>query len=299
MDAIRKIYIISCWSFFVLLLLTYPFPSSSSSEMSLIHADKAVHFFLFSVLSFLIVNYFAENRNYKLVFSTAAATCSFYVLILEAAQIYIPGRAYAEGDVFAGLAGVGAGLIIFFYYKFDRKKAGKSILLHICCAGCGAYTTRLLQKDHNVTLFYYNPNIYPEKELKKRTKEARRIAKKFKVPIIVPKQDHQSWLNKVKDHKDSPEGGERCYLCYLDRLEETARKAKTNKFDLFSTTMTISPHKDAEKINNIGKKLEKEYEVEFLVKDFKKQDGFKKSVQLSKQLELYRQNYCGCEFSVK
>jgi predicted adenine nucleotide alpha hydrolase (AANH) superfamily ATPase len=156
-----------------------------------------------------------------------------------------------------------------------------------------------LQKDYNITLFYYNPNIYPERELEKRTKEARRIAKKFKVPIIVPKQNHQSWLNKVKDYKDSPEGGERCYLCYLDRLEKTARKARAGKFDLFSTTMTISPHKNAGKINGIGEQLGKKYGLKFLAKDFKKQDGFKKSVQLSKQLGLYRQNYCGCEFSIK
>jgi hypothetical protein len=245
------------------------------------------------------VNYFAENKKYKIVSIIAILTSFIYALILEMAQVHIPGRAYSNIDIAAGAAGAVSAAILLYYYRSTRINNKDSILLHICCAGCGAYVARSLKQGHNVTLFYYNPNIYPEKELKKRADEARRIAKEYKLPIVIPDQDHRDWLNKVQDHKDSPEGGERCAVCYKYRLERTAQEARQNKFDLFTTTMTISPHKNASTINGIGKQLEQEYGVQFLSRDFKKQDGFKNSVQLSKQLGLYRQNYCGCEFSRK
>jgi len=175
---------------------------------------------------------------------------------------------------------------------------GKSkLLLHICCAGCGVYVSQLLKKTYIVTLYYYNPNIFPQSEYEKRLAEVKDIAHKFKLDLIVGNYDHDKWLEKIKDHENDPERGGRCLICYSDRLASTAKLAQKSKFDLFTTTLTVSPHKDALAINKIGNDLSLKYEVKFLDRDFKKQDGFKKSVEWSKKLDLYRQNYCGCEFS--
>ncbi len=181
--------------------------------------------------------------------------------------------------------------------NFLNKKP--KLLLHICCVGCGVYISKVLQNDFKVALFFYNPNIYPEEECKKRLQEAEKIAKKFSLDLIIGRYDHGEWLEKVKGHERDPEKGKRCTICYRDRLENTAKKGEEKGFKYFATTLTISPHKDAKIISKIGQELEKEYKIKFLDKDFKKQDGFKKSSELTKELNLYRQNYCGCEFSLK
>ena len=180
---------------------------------------------------------------------------------------------------------------------FKKKKS--TMLLHICCAGCGAFVSRLLKEDYSVALYFYNSNIYPDSEYNKRLKEVSAIAKKFNLKLLIEKYNHDEWLNKIKGHENDSEGGERCFICYQDRIESTAKKARAGKFNYFSTTLTVSPHKNAGNISKIGKEMAKKYNVKFLDKDFKKKDGFKKSVELSKKLNLYRQNYCGCEFSNK
>jgi predicted adenine nucleotide alpha hydrolase (AANH) superfamily ATPase len=177
---------------------------------------------------------------------------------------------------------------------------GKSkLLLHICCAGCGVYVSQLLKQQYAVTLYFYNPNIFPKSEYNKRLAEVEEIAGKFKLDLIRGEYHHEVWLEKIRGHENDPERGERCLICYGDRLANTAKLAQKNKFDLFTTTLTVSPHKDALAISKIGNDLSLKYEVKFLDRDFKKQDGFKKSVELSKKLGLYRQNYCGCEYSYK
>lgn len=173
----------------------------------------------------------------------------------------------------------------------------KKIFLHICCAGCGAFVSQLLVNNFKVTLFYYNPNIFPRNEFDKRVHEVRKIADKFNLELIIGKYDHEAWLEKIKGHESDPEKGKRCLICYRDRLEATAKMAKLNNFLIFTSTLTISPYKLAKEINNIGRELSATYEVGFLEEDFKKKDGFKKSIILSQELGIYRQNYCGCEFS--
>jgi predicted adenine nucleotide alpha hydrolase (AANH) superfamily ATPase len=171
------------------------------------------------------------------------------------------------------------------------------ILLHICCAGCGAFASQLLAEDFKVTLFFYNPNIFPQSECDIRVQEVKIVAKEFNLNLHISDYNHDSWLNKIKGHEGDREKGERCIICYHDRLEHSVKFAKENGFDFFTSTLTVSPHKLANKIINIGKELELKYNIKFLAKDFKKQDGFKKSMILSSKLGLYRQNYCGCEFS--
>jgi epoxyqueuosine reductase len=171
------------------------------------------------------------------------------------------------------------------------------LLLHICCVGCGVYISGLLKRAYEVRLFFYNPNIWPEEEYKIRLAEAEKIAKQHDLKIIIGEHDHLAWLEAVSGHETDSERGERCLICYKYRLEKTAAMAKEEKCDYFSTTLTMSPHKNAEAINKIGAELSVKYGVNFLIADFKKQDGFKKSSALSRELGLYRQNYCGCEFS--
>jgi len=173
----------------------------------------------------------------------------------------------------------------------------KKLLLHICCAGCGVYVSQVLNKEYDLTLFFYNPNIFPEEEYKKREEEVRNLAKRFNLKLIVDDYNHNLWLEKVKGLEKERERGARCMICYFDRMDRTAQYAQKNNFDIFTTTLTVSPHKLASSILRIGENLSKKYKVEFLAQDFKKKDGFKKASALSKELGLYRQNYCGCEFS--
>jgi predicted adenine nucleotide alpha hydrolase (AANH) superfamily ATPase len=180
-----------------------------------------------------------------------------------------------------------------------KRKSKNKLLLHICCAGCGAYVSQVLKADHDVSLFFYNPNIFPANECEARAAEAEKIAKKFGLKIIIGENDHKKWLKKVRGYENEPERGERCVICYEDRLKETAKKAKVEDFQFFATTLSVSPHKNAELLNLIGEDLAKKYGIKFVPSDFKKKDGFKKASLLSKELDLYRQNYCGCEFSIR
>ena len=173
------------------------------------------------------------------------------------------------------------------------------LLLHICCATCAAYVLDLLKRDYEVTAFFYNPNIYPADEYQHRFSEMRDYCKKNNIPFIEESPDQDKWFLLTKGREKDSERGERCIICYKMRLEKTAEYAEENDFDIFSTVMSISPHKDAQRLNKLGKELEKQYSIEYLEADFKKQDGFKKAIEISKCEGFYRQNYCGCIYSMK
>lgn len=173
----------------------------------------------------------------------------------------------------------------------------KKFLLHCCCAPCSAYVANLLKLKYKLTLFYYNPNIHPKIEYEKRLDEMKKFAKINKIDLIVGNYDMKFWFDKTKGYANEPERGRRCKICYYERLDEAAKYAKEKGFDIFGTTLSISPHKSAEMINSIGEELCKKYGVEFLKEDFKKKDGFKKSLQLSDEYNFYRQDYCGCLYS--
>jgi epoxyqueuosine reductase len=173
------------------------------------------------------------------------------------------------------------------------------LLLHICCAGCGAFVSQVLKEEYDVSLFYYNPNIYSQEEYEKRKENVEKIAEYFSLPLFFGKYDHDMWLEKIKGHEKDREKGERCFVCYADRINMVVTFARDNNFSFCTTTLTISPHKVAKKILEIGRIASDGTDTVFLERDFKKQDGFKKSVELSRKLGLYRQNYCGCEFSLR
>ncbi|MCI5904696.1 MAG: epoxyqueuosine reductase QueH [Oscillospiraceae bacterium] len=196
-----------------------------------------------------------------------------------------------------------------YQLELDRITAGISpdkpprLLLHSCCAPCSSYVLEYLSQYFSITVFYYNPNIYPEEEFIKRIDEQKRLIAEmpFKNPVGFMEEGYHSerFYAAVKGLEHIKEGGERCFACYRLRLEETARLAAEKGFDYFTTTLSISPYKNAPKLNEIGEELGGIYGVRYLVSDFKKKNGYKRSTELSEQYGMYRQNYCGCVFSMQ
>lgn len=177
----------------------------------------------------------------------------------------------------------------------------KSLLLHSCCAPCSSYVITHLSPYFNITILYYNPNISPKEEYEKRKKEQIRLIKTLnspnKIDFLDCDYDNDIYEEKIKGYESCPEKGARCTICFNLRLEKTAKMAKENNYDFFCSTLTVSPYKNAPLINEIGKNLEKKYQVNWLVSDFKKENGYKTSIELSQKYNLYRQNYCGCKYS--
>ena len=186
--------------------------------------------------------------------------------------------------------------------EINDLTSAPSLLLHSCCAPCSSYVISLLANYFNITIFYYNPNIDDYFEYNKRKSEQKRFIKEFKsinkIEFLDCDYDNETYLEKVKGYELEPERGNRCPICFRLRLEKTASTAQ-NKYDYFATTLTVSPYKNSKQINEIGLELAEKYNVKYLVSDFKKRDGYKKSIELSHKYNLYRQNYCGCKFSKK
>ena len=185
--------------------------------------------------------------------------------------------------------------------KQQREGAKPSLLLHSCCAPCSSYVLEYLAPYFNICDFYYNPNISPKQEYEDRKEELVRLISEMglstQVTFLEGTYQPEDFFAMAKGLEDLPEGGERCFKCYEMRLRESAKIAKEQGAEYFATTLTISPLKNAQKLNEIGEKLAEEYGVKYLPSDFKKKNGYKRSVELSAQYELYRQNYCGCVFS--
>lgn len=185
----------------------------------------------------------------------------------------------------------------------EQQDTPPKLLLHSCCAPCSSYVLEYLSNYFRITVFYFNPNISPKEEFEKRVEEQKRLIKelntKYPIHIIVGRYDSQEFFKAVRGYEQEREGGERCIRCYKLRLEETAKIADELEFDYFTTTLTISPLKNAQKLNEIGILLQENKKANYLLSDFKKKGGYQRSVELSKEHELYRQNYCGCIFSAR
>ena len=182
--------------------------------------------------------------------------------------------------------------------EISKLKDTKKILLHSCCAPCSSYVITFLSNYFDITILYYNPNIAPQEEYEKRKREQIKLIKnlktKNKLEYLDCDYDNNIYNKAILGHENTPEGGSRCHLCFKLRLEKTAQLAKTKNFDYFSSTLTVSPHKNSKIINEIGENISKTMEIKWLYSDFKKNEGYKKSIELSKKYDLYRQNYCGC-----
>lgn len=175
------------------------------------------------------------------------------------------------------------------------------MLLHSCCGPCSTSVIDRLKEEYDLTIFYYNPNIYPREEYQKRLAEQQKYVSLIGLDIVVVDgkyDDNADFENHCVGLENEKEGGARCSVCFAYRLDKTAQYAKQNGYDIFATTLTVSPHKNAKVINDIGLKIAQKYNIEYLVADFKKQDGYLKSIRLSQKYSLYRQNYCGCKYSL-
>ena len=187
--------------------------------------------------------------------------------------------------------------------QIEEKKEVPSLLLHTCCAPCSSYVLEYLSKYFKITIYYYNPNINTYEEFKKRADEQERLIQEmsFENPVkcIIADYNNLEFENIIDGLKEEPEGGKRCFKCYELRLEQSCKYALEHNFDYFTTSLSISPYKNSTKVNEIGEALEQKYGIKYLYADFKKKNGYKRSIELSKIYNLYRQDYCGCIYSKK
>lgn len=180
-----------------------------------------------------------------------------------------------------------------------EKNRRPKLLLHVCCSPCSTYVLDYLNKYFDITLYFYNPNIDTKEEFTRRYDEVEKLIKEYPVSVIKIDYDHNEFLVVTKGLERYSEGSLRCISCFKLRLESAFKYALKEEFDYITTTLTISPYKNANIINEIGRDFEKKFNVRYLYSDFKKKDGYKKSIELSKKFGLYRQDYCGCEFSIR
>lgn len=192
-------------------------------------------------------------------------------------------------------------LLIDLLEKHQQNEEVPKVLLHSCCAPCSSYVIECLSNYFDLTILYYNPNISPIEEYEKRKKEQKRLIGKIpkihKLDMIDCDYDNDLYELAIKGLEKEPERGNRCSVCFRLRLEKTAKIAKELSYDYFGTTLTVSPYKNSIVINDIGLSLEEQYQIPFLISDFKKRNGYKRSIELSNQHGLYRQDYCGCQYS--
>lgn len=185
----------------------------------------------------------------------------------------------------------------------EKEDVVPKLLLHSCCGPCSTYVLDYLSNYFEITVLYYNPNIYPEAEFYFREEEQRCLIDKMKTKYPVhfagARYEPKEYYDVVKGHEEDPEGGSRCHKCFDLRLRAAADFAKKNGFDYFTTTLSISPHKDSQLLNKIGREIADEFELKYLFSDFKKKGGFKRSVELTQEFDMYRQDYCGCVFSLR
>lgn len=188
-----------------------------------------------------------------------------------------------------------------FLANLEERSEVPTLFLHSCCGPCSSYVISYLSDYFKITVFFYNPNISPKEEYEKRKLEQQRLIQELptKYPVFFEEGDYEPTVfdHLSKGVEREPEGGERCTRCYAMRLSKTAQEAKKREYNFFTTTLSVSPYKNAEKLNEIGKKLGKQVGVSYLEADFKKKEGYKKSIALSKEFGLYRQEFCGCQFS--
>ncbi len=275
-----------------------PLPPPPEPIRKITYYDKGAHLVFFGVLNYLLMAIGLKIRRFR--FSTIAIISTlvslFVAMTAEYLQKFIPGREESFFDLMAGVLGMLLAMPVSYILNYHPKK---KIMLHVCCAPCSTSVREALSEDYDIEFFFFNPNIYPKKEYEKRLDEVKKLARRFGIKVREGNTNHRSWLKAIKGGENDPEGGGRCEKCFLYRLKETSKISKKNGFSLFTTTLSVSPHKNAEHINRSGREAGESFEVEFLESDFKKNDGFKKSIELSKKMGLYRQKYCGCEFSMQ
>ena len=184
------------------------------------------------------------------------------------------------------------------YLKSIDKDNKPKLLLHACCGPCTCGVYPQVKPYFDITILYYNPNIYPKEEYDKRFEMLKIINEHWPFKLIEAPYDENLYLCDIKGHEKDKEGGERCKICFRNRMEYAAKYAKENGYDIFTTTLSVSPYKNADELNLIGNDLESKYDIKYMYSNFKKNEGYKESIRISKEFNLYRQCYCGCRFSL-
>jgi epoxyqueuosine reductase len=292
------LFILFCWIAGVFSLLWYPSVSVPSQVSRITFYDKITHLIFFGVMAYLFL---AVGIAWKKLKFRKLAIITFTVVALinllgEYVQAYVPGRTPDYLDFLAGLVGIL--LAIPLAYMLNHHPRQK-LLLHVCCAPCASAVAEILAAGYKLEMYFFNPNIHPESEYAKRLEETRRLARAFGVKLRVGKYEHGAWLEVIKGHEDSPEGGSRCELCFAYRLKSAAELSSRKNIPIYATTLTISPHKNSYLVNKVGSAISRLTGQVFLEEDFKESGAWQRSLILSKKFGFYRQKYCGCEFSLQ
>lgn len=208
-----------------------------------------------------------------------------------------------KNDIICTKEGINMNYDLEMMHQLENIKEGEELLLHACCAPCSSAVLERLSSFFKISILYYNPNITNEEEYLKRLNELKtfvsKISPKYEIKVIDGRYDIKEFFEIAKGLENEPERGRRCYKCYNLRMEETAKVADSLNIPYFATTLTLSPYKKADWINEIGTKLNSKYNSTYLYSDFKKKNGYKRSIELSKEYDLYRQDYCGCIYSLR
>jgi predicted adenine nucleotide alpha hydrolase (AANH) superfamily ATPase/VanZ family protein len=290
------LFILICWLAGVFVLLWYPRIPVPHDITKITFYDKYAHLVFFGVTMYLFLAIGIRWKKFRF-FWTALFSFSIVTIINilgEFVQGYIPGRTPDFFDFFAGTIGVICAIPLT-YMIFHAPK--KKLMLHVCCAPCTTAVREALDAGYKLEFYFFNPNIHPESEYKKRLAEVKKLARTFGIKLHVGKYDYAAWKKAISGYEDELEGGSRCEFCFRYRLHETANKAEDRKIPLFTTTLSVSPHKNTLRINAIGERISRWRGIGFLSEDFKKNNGFQRSLVLSSKFGFYRQKYCGCEFS--
>lgn len=292
------IFILICWLAGSFTLLLTPLPPPPEAIRKITYYDKAAHLVFFGVITYLLIATGLRLNRFKFKYLALCAILIsvFLAWLAEYLQEFIPGREPSKLDFLAGFLGMMLACLISYILHHSPKK---KLLLHVCCAPCATAVREILANGYKIEFFFYNPNIYPAEEYQKRFNEVKKLAKRFNTKVKEGAYIYDNWKESMAGYENEPEGGLRCELCFRKRLQEAARVAKKNKYQSFATTLSISPHKKTIIVNRVGERLGRLSGVLFLNHDFKDRGGFERSIELSEEFGLYRQKYCGCEFSIR
>ncbi|MFA5248500.1 MAG: epoxyqueuosine reductase QueH [Patescibacteria group bacterium] len=290
------IFITLCWLAAMATLLFYPTVYIPHAVEKITYYDKVAHLVMYGVLTylFLAIGIRWKRQKFFWIFLTVFSLSTIANFSAEYLQAFIPGRDPSFLDFLAGLVGIALAVPIAYFIHYTPKR---KTLLHVCCAPCATAVREFLAHNCHLEFFFYNPNVHPRQEYLKRLDEVKKLATKFGIKVHAKKYNRTAWKKAIAGHESEPEGGSRCKLCFQHRLCVAAKMAKEKNIPFFATTLTISPHKNSLIINKLGEKIGLWLGVNFLNANFKKNGGFQRSIELSKKFRLYRQKYCGCEYS--
>jgi predicted adenine nucleotide alpha hydrolase (AANH) superfamily ATPase/VanZ family protein len=302
-----KVSLALVWAVFIFAILERPMSAVESDAKGFTVSDKFVHVFLFGFLLWLVLNAIKEwrGRISRFGYIISVALVFGFAYLCEYLQRFVPTRTSSLTDLSFGALGIILSLFLYLYSSSRRRPGSRlgntkpKLLVHLCCGPCGSALSDELKKDYDVSLFFANSNVDNPQEFKKRADNAKKVAKEYDLPLITEDYNHKEWLDLIKGLEDEPERGGRCLKCYEYRLKQTADKAEELGFDYFTTSLSVSPYKDGQAIIHLGRTIGAKIKPKFLDRHFGHAEGFRKSVAKAKELGLYRQKYCGCEFSKK